>query len=184
MHKVYIIFAGPSVYIGRSKDIIVRLRNHKMLYCDWAVLEMVPIEQIRACERKWVKYFIERESDVLNIDKGCDHPGILQFSREHCQKIGNALRGRKKGPLSEETRHLLSQIMSGRKILWGNKISRTKMGHQVSAETRSKLSRVLTGRKLPPRLRKAYCKRGHPRIPQNLRRRACKKCEAILRRCS
>lgn len=106
LHHVYIIFAGDAIYIGRTKDLIGRMQNHGMLWCDWAVLESVDSMQIREREAYWVKHFLDAGCTVLNSDRGCKIPGLLGHSEECRRKISLALKGR---PFTEERKAALKK---------------------------------------------------------------------------
>ncbi len=115
-----------------------------MHLCDWAILETTNEANVRECERKWVKIFLDSGCEVLNLDKECRYPGRLRMSPAHKNKIGNALRGRVLTPLSDVVRELISLSLKGRKITWGDKISAAKMGHIVTEGTRLKLRKPLS----------------------------------------
>lgn len=89
---VYIIFADDSVYIGRTDDLIRRMRAHDMLYCDWAVLETTDSLNVRKAEAKWVKHFIDLGVKVLNLDDTC-RDGNLGHSEATRRKISHSLKG-------------------------------------------------------------------------------------------
>ena len=125
-HCIYVIFAPPGVYIGRSKNVLRRLQCHGMLLCDWAILEsdVDPI-MVREVEAKWVKYFVDAGCEVLNLDKNVSMPGILGHSEETRRRL-------KEFPRSETWCRRISESNKG--------ISRN-LGIPKSAETRRKMSK-------------------------------------------
>lgn len=81
-----------------------------------------------------------------------------KLSEEAKKRIGDANRGRKLPPISEETRHKISKASKGRKLSeetkeklrilnLGNKYA---LGREVSEETRKKISESNKGKKMPP----------------------------------
>lgn len=86
-----------------------------------------------------------------------------RLTDEHRAKVSRGLTGhhvspetrakiseqnRKRAPVSEEMRFRRSNLMKGRAITWGDKISKTLMGHDVSKKVRDKISSKLKGRAL------------------------------------
>lgn len=130
---IYVIFAGDAVYIGRTGDLISRMKSHGMLWCDWAVLEITDGTMVRKREAYWLKHFVDLGCHVLNEDRFCKD-GCLGHSPETRLKMSIA--GKKRwvvNPIicSEETREKLREARQGRII---------------SEETRRKTSKSLRGR--------------------------------------
>jgi hypothetical protein len=146
-HYIYVIFAGDSVYIGRTRNIITRMRQHGMIWNDWAILETVTdLVNVREYEAKWVKHFEDLGCDVLNKDKNCQKGGMLGISEEAKRKLSEARRG---VPLSAEHCRKLSEAHRGEKQSEEQIRKRVAslIGHEVSQETREKIRASNTGKK-------------------------------------
>jgi hypothetical protein len=137
---VYVIFAGFSVYIGRTDDVIRRMSEHKMLYCDWAILETTDSQSIRKREAHWMKHFLGLGCHVLNHDKEVNETGVLAHTEETKARIARSMTGKKFPPRSLEYRENMRIVQTGKKH---------------SEETRAKMrasshhSRHNKGRKMP-----------------------------------
>lgn len=146
---VYAIFAcRDSVYIGRTTDLIRRMKQHDMLNCDWAVLETTDSLNVRKAEAAWVKRFLDLGVKLLNIDNLC-RDGNLGHSEETRRKIGDAQRGSRNHRFgksnTEELRKATSERMKGNKYAAGSpgriftKQEQIKGGHSSWAKNISKL---------------------------------------------
>jgi group I intron endonuclease len=134
-------------YIGQSVDIEKRWRVHRRqlpkhqnhstyFYHVWDkygpdaftfdVIEHIDITEMSDDAAK--TYLTEREQYWMDITFSC---------LNGCPVAGGSVLGRKD---TEETKELKRQAMIGRDHWWGDKISATKMGHEVSEETRKILS--------------------------------------------
>lgn len=112
LHSIYIIFAPPSIYVGRSKGVIKRLRNHGMLWCDWAILESnVDGAVVREREAHWLKRFVEAGCEVLNNDRECRRPVIIGHTEDGRRKMRE--RALARAPISEESRRRMRKAHLG-----------------------------------------------------------------------
>lgn len=102
-------------------------------------------------EKYWIAYGHEQGWPLTNLTDGgdgvCGRTG-WRHTEETKRKIGDANRGRKLPPISEETRQRLSKAGMGRDVSkeTRQRISKTLIGHSVSEEARCKISKANTGR--------------------------------------
>jgi hypothetical protein len=80
-----------------------------------------------------------------NLNKGGDRPPSnkgKQFSPEHCANITKGKIGKKRVPITEETRQKLSQVRTGKKLTTEHKekVRQARLGTTRSVETKKKLS--------------------------------------------
>ena len=146
-------------YVGRSNedDGTVRLRKHlwetrrgtRSHKCNWSnsvqsaggVIVSTVLESGLSYTESGIRevFFIAnyrgRGFDLTNLTDGGDGTVGLVFSAERRKNIGDATRGKIKGPYTPE--HCAN-------------ISAGKMGGIRSGETRARISATLTGRTLPP----------------------------------
>lgn len=161
---------GEVRYVGKTTNIKTRLtkhcseksHNHRVHWIQHLksagqipvieVIDEVPIEHWQQWEVAWIKYFREQGCDLVNSTNGGE--GVTQ-TFEIREKIGNANRGRKLPPISEEHRRKLSITSTGRKLPPKSPESRAKISAAnkgrkkppMSFETRAKLSAALRGNK-------------------------------------
>lgn len=140
MRYIYIIFARDKIYIGRTQDVIRRMYEHGMLYCDWAVLEITTNTEVRKREAFWVEHFLRLGCEILNRDKEVLPTGVLAHTEETKARIARSMTGKRFPPRSKEYRENMRRVQTGKK---------------VSEETRAKMrassphSRHNKGRKMP-----------------------------------
>lgn len=140
---IYAIFAGDAVYIGRTKNVVKRMKEHGMLYCNWVVLESTDSLHVRKREACWIKHFLDLGCLVLNKIKECGSHGILSLSEELRENLRSLWKGKPKGPCSADHRKNISEAKRG-SIPW-NKGSKGltvawNKGMKMSPEHRQVLS--------------------------------------------
>lgn len=134
-----------NIYIGQSVNIEKRFKRYKSLDC---------VKQIKLY-RSFLKHGIENHK--FEIVKECNEDKLNILEREY-QEFYNSVNfglnclftktNDKSGSCSEETRIRIKNGMIGRKITWGDKISKSKKGNTIVSEiTKNKISLSLTGRK-------------------------------------
>lgn len=209
--------ANGKTYIGSTINLENRWREHKhaldrdihynpYLQRSWnkfskdafefRVLEYIdsPNELVRA-EQFWLDKYREEGKELYNIALAANSPmlGRIHTEKSKC-KISDALRGRKKPPISQETRRKMSKAAKGRKRTeitiqrWRearagythSREARLKIGEAnrrrppISDETRRKMSEAhkgipnpLKGRSLSEEHKRkiSEAKRGHKRSP-------------------
>jgi len=96
-------------------------------------------------EKYWIKHFADMGANLNNVHKGGWGGAYQPFSELHRKRISNALRGRKKGPLSEETRRKISLAQTGRHKSNGQL---GKKHGPMSAERRRNISLAKRGKKI------------------------------------
>jgi NUMOD3 motif len=165
LQQIYAIFVPAGVYIGRTKNVINRMQSHRMLYCDWVVLETATSDTIRDREAYWIKYFVDLGARVLNLMKNTNNHGLFEHSKESIEKMrlaavesnqnfrrgvavncsiemrqlaANSNTGKKRSP---ETREKIRQAMIGKKrpetsALWRQHISEARQGKKYGPQVR------------------------------------------------
>ena len=153
-----------KVYIGASKDIERRWREHKLGLTAIAedlksfgldnfmfeVLLECPEDMLCQWERDMICLYDSDDPEKGYNDKGnrpyslknsVVHRGI-SFSEEHKRKISEAHRGRPGTPHSEEAKRKISEKLKGRIFSDETKrrMSESRKGHKLSEETKRKIS--------------------------------------------
>jgi group I intron endonuclease len=169
---------GPSgkFYIGSSTKLKQRWAQHrkglmanrhanKALQNAWnkygedsftfRVLELVDDpSQLLAAEQRWID-----ETGACrvgyNIRITAESNAGLRQSEETRRKMSLAHTGRKHGPMSEEQKACLSNLLAGRKLSEETRarMSQSRMGRKLSEETRKKISEAHKGKIVSPETR-------------------------------
>ena len=164
--SVYVIWCRLTnqFYVGVTgqASVHMRIRQHKKgnQYVDseiqrlgwegnydwWIVEKHIPADQISECEQKWIGIFDCVYPKGYNKTRG----GIKHFkhSKATCDKMGNAHRGKKRAPFTDEHRANLSKSLSGENHPNYGKPARNR-GVPCPEETKEKIRKKLTGRKRP-----------------------------------
>lgn len=166
MDKIYALREpdGPFRYVGKTRDVLKRLKDHRSGFFNhnaalkrWLassdciqllVLEFV-VGDWRPREAFWIAKLREEGHLLLNLHPGGGglSPGqkMLSRSKEHKERLGLALKGRKK---TMEHRKKLSLALKGRKCspgteAWRKEHSRGLRGQPLTAEHRANVSEGL-----------------------------------------
>ena len=153
-------------YVGKANDPRARLRKHfaEMRRCKpchrtmWlsnlvsnglrpivVILDRVPMSEWEY----WERYYIAHLRRVFDLTNGTDGGEGGMRSEEHRKKIGDAHRGMKRPPFTDEHRRKLSEAAKVRGISKETRAKMTKslLGREVSLETRAKIGAANRGHK-------------------------------------
>lgn len=152
---IYVIFAHPDVYIGYTKSIKRRMKEHGNPPF-WAVLETVDGVFVRDAEMKWVQKFSELGAGLLNINKDYSN-GALRLSDEARKKLSEMNKGVRKNWNDEiRKRVAVTQFKPGQKPSEENlqAVSKTQKARWV--EYRQTYRQTMT-----------HCRSGHEYTSEN-----------------
>lgn len=152
-----------KVYIGASKDIERRWREHKRrvsspIHSDLEALgvENFKFETLLECPETMLAQW-ERDMICLYDSDNPERGYNDRDDRPYSLKLSEALKGRSKAPFSEEHKRKISEARKGKSSpIKGTsrsdeikrRISGTLKGHTTSDETRRKISEACKGHKL------------------------------------
>ena len=110
-----------KVYIGYSKNIERRIKNHLKVYDikDWVIVEECSEKELRRREKFWIKYYDSYENGLNNNMGGA---GVLTHSTTSKRKISESQKNKSK-PHSDK---------------WNKNIGLSLLGKKQSATTISK----------------------------------------------
>ena len=120
---------------------------------EFGVLEYLDnLEELFLAEQFWMDIYREEGKELYNQGKYADNPmrGV-PMSEEHKRNIGDANRGRKLPPISEETRQKKRKSSMGQRHQrhteeTKRKMSKTRRGKRHSEETKRRIREAATGR--------------------------------------
>ena len=168
---VYLLYFDDSftrVYVGQTCNMYLRLQQHtypstlklKSKRTGWIKSRLalgleLKMELIQTCTKSeanqkeifWITEFSTAGFDVKNSTAGGEFFLGMKRSPQHCQKISEALKGRKPSPVTVEA---AKKVNTGRKKTLEEKahLSTFHKGKQKSQETKNKMSASQKGRTL------------------------------------